>query len=333
VFCGDLPAADCTLLQESSTAMQALESTTFSLESSVLLRDLPDMPVNTLEFKLNGQGDFAADMTPFLSMMTGGEQGSMPTFFQAMADMLRGVKAEMTMALTLPADLAALMPETDLPDQIALDFRMIEGVAYVNLADIAALDPEAGIPAGWMGIDLAELYGEVLPQQLGSAGMAGFDVMGMIREFMKPENASKFMTIERMDDTEIMGQSMAVFHIRLNYQKMLDIPAFRQMLEAQITASAESDQEVEEAMAMLDRIYQGLTFDITQAIGLDDQLVHRTEWTFDWDLSFVPDLEAEAAPRFTANMAVEATAFNADFEVKVPEDATLLPLKAMVQPE
>lgn len=333
VLCGDLAAADCTLLQESSSAMQALESTTFTLESVVLLRDLPNLPVDSLEFNLNGQGNFGADMTSFLAMMTAETEPDMEMFFGAMADMLRGVNADITLSLTLPEDLSVMLPETDLPEQIALDFRMAEGVAYFNFEEIAALAPEAGIPASWLGIDLAELYGEIVPQQFRGEETGLLNMTALVQEFMKPENASKFMTIERLDDTEIMGQSMAVFHTRINYQNMLDIPALREMLEAQITASGESEEEVEEAVAMIGKIYQGMIFDVTQTIGLDDHLIHSTEWMFDWDLSHIPDLEAQGEPHFTVNMVIETTAFNADFQVDVPEGATLLPLKDMLRSE
>jgi hypothetical protein len=291
------------------------------------------MPVDNLEFKLTGQGDFAADMKSFLGMMTGDMEGGMGTFFESMADMLRGMDAEMTMSLALPEALSMLLPETELPERVTMDFRMADGVAYLNLEEIAAFDPNGSIPAGWLGIDLAELYGEIMPQQFDGMGANGFDMTAMIKSFMEPENAARFMTIERLVDTESMGQSLAVFHTRLDYQNMLDIPAFRDMLEAQIAASTESDAEVEEALAMLDEVYQGLTFDITQAIGLDDHLVHRTDWTFDWDMSFIPDLDTEVAPHFTATMTVETTAFNVDFDVNVPEEAILLPLGTMLLPE
>lgn len=333
VFCGDLAAADCALLRESSTSMQALESTAFTLESLVLLRDLPNLPVDSLEFNINGQGKVGADMTSFLAMMTAETEPDLEMFFEAMAEMLRGVNADMTMSLALPENLSVMLPETDLPEQVALDFRMAEGIAYFNFEEIAALAPEAGIPAGWLGIDLAELYGEIVPQQFRGEETGLLNITALVQEFMKPENASKFMTIERLDDTEIMGQSMAVFHTRINYQNMLDIPAFREMLEAQITASGESDEEIEEELAMIGEIYQGMIFDVTQTIGLDDHLIHSTEWMFDWDMSHISDLEAQGQPHFTVNMVIETTAFNVDFQVDVPEDATLLPLKDMLRSE
>jgi hypothetical protein len=329
-FCGDLSEADCEILIDTAAAMQALESTTFQLEADLNVSNIPDAPFDTLNLRLTGDGSFAADVTPFLDLQPEAVVGGEIEFFPLMADLLRTVAADMTLTLELPEELIALA-ETDeqqLPDTITLSFRMVDGVAYVNTEDLAEVAPEGSVPSGWLGIDLAELYGSVLPEMY-EGSMVGFDIGPMVSALMQPENMAQFVAIERLPDAEIEGQAMAVFETRMDYAGMLDIPAFRDMLQSVLEQEEEAD--IEAAMEAIRAMYEGMTLVITQSIGLEDMLVHQTRLVMEWDLaSFAEVAEQEAAPQFSFDLSVTQEAFNTAPEVVAPEEAILLPIQQML---
>lgn len=329
-FCGDLSEANCEILKDSAVAMQALESTAFQLEANLNVNNIPDAPFEALNLRLTGDGSFAADVKPFLALQPGAVMGDAIEFFPMMADLLRSVAADMTFTLELPEELIALAEAGDqpLPETITLTLRMVGGVAYVNTDDLAEVAPEGTVPPGWLGIDLAELYGSVLPEMYDSS-MVGFDIGPMVSALMQPDNMTQFVRIERLADAEVEGQAMAVFETRIDYGAMMDIPAFRDMLQS--VFEAEEEVNIEEAMAAIRAMYEGMTLVITQSIGLDDMLVHHTQAVMEWDLSaFAEVVEQEAAPQFTFDLSVTQQPLDAAPEVVAPEDAFLLPIQRML---
>jgi hypothetical protein len=287
------------------------------------------MPFEALNLRLTGDGSFAADAMPFATLKPEDLLGDQAEFFPLMAETLRGVAADMTLTLELPEELTALMSEQEpaIPANISLDFRMVDGVAYFNLKHIAEAAPEASIPEGWVGLDVAELYGSVLPEMQGDS-LVGFDIGPMVSALMQPENMAKFVTIERLPDAEGQGQTMAAFETRLDYAAMLDLPAFRDMLQSVL--EAEGEVEIEQAMEAIRAMYEDMTLVITQRIGLDDKLVHNTEVAMEWNLaSFAEVGDEAAAPIFNFDLSVTQEAFNTAAEVIAPEDAILLPVQQM----
>jgi hypothetical protein len=329
-YCGDLSTADCELLTESAAAMQALESTTFSLEADIHVGNIAHMPFKELNFTLSGAGSTAATKGLFAGLKPEDFLGSSEDMLPVVADMLRAVAADMTFTLELPEELRDMMAEQDqaLPSDLSLDMRMVDGVAYVNLADIAAASPTANIPPGWIGLDLGELYDTVLPEMMTDMpSTMNFDIVPVMTAMMSPENAEKFMTIKRLEDVEMDGQTMAVLETSLDYVAMLEIPEFQEA----VTASA--GESADEALAVIQAMYEGLTFVSTQYIGVDDKLIHSTEVQMDWDLAAFGEATNQGdLPELSFNMLLTEESFNDAPDVEVPEDATLLPLQQMFTP-
>lgn len=328
-FCGDLSETDCAILRESAAAMLALESATFDMEADLTVTNVPNVPFDSLAFHLTGEGSFGADMTLMLELQRMDIAAlEKMSFFTLMADWLRSVAADVTLTLDMPAELIELLAEEEqaIPEQLSLDLRMVDGVAYLNLEDVANAAPEGGVPPGWVGLDLAEFYGAILPAML--EGMTEFNMIPMMTALMQPENMAKFTSIERLPDAEMAGQTMAVFETRINYAAMLDIPEFQDMLLPML----EEEADAEAAMDALRAMYEGITLVTTQSIGLEDLLVHHTEMTMEWDLASVAEAigEEQAAPQFAFHLVVTQEAFNAAPEVVAPEGAFMLPLQQMI---
>ncbi|MEZ4669428.1 MAG: hypothetical protein R3E39_16095 [Anaerolineae bacterium] len=330
LFCGDLSEADCTLLKDSNAAMKAVHSSSFDMKSMLAISNIPDMPANSLEFHLNGTGGFEGGTTNLEDFVFPSTEADTASFFTLMADMLRGIKGDMSLSLEIPADVAKLAEDVKLPESIGLDFRMVDGVAYLNLAQIAAIEPKAGIPAGWVGIDLAELYADVMPQQFANLPTGSLNIMGMITDLIKPENVGKFVSIERLADAEIMGQKVAVFHTTINYSALLEMDAFRKMFDEVLSSEGVTEEERANQLDMIKQMYSGMSFEVTQSIGMDDKRVHSTSWTFALDTSKMPGMKEDSAPQVNMSMVIDTTDFNKDVTVDVPENAMVLPLKSML---
>jgi hypothetical protein len=328
IYCGDLSEPDCKILSESAIAMQALESTTFSLEAEIRVKNIADMPFEELNFNLSGAGSLAADVPSVIDLQAGDLLGDNTVMFPIVADMLRDTAADMTFTLELPQELKRVLAGQDqaLPENISLDMRMVDGVAYVNLADIAAAAPKANIPPGWVGIELAEFYDTMLPQMLEDMPItATFDIVPMMTSLMKPENLGQFVNIKRLPDSEIDGEMMAVLETSLDYVAMLEIPEFQDALLA-----TTGELEANEVLGSIRAMYEGLTLVIIQNIGLEDKLIHSTEVQMEWDLSAFAEVTGqESAPLFAFNVMLIEESFNDAPEVVAPEEAMLLPIQQL----
>ena len=310
--------------------MQAVHGSSFEMDSTFSVVNIPDAPIESLEVRVKAAGTFTSDQTADMETSVPGAETTSAMLFDAMATVMSSVKGDMTLTIELPADLGKLSGDMKLPEQLELGFRMIDGVAYINLADIAAVEPKAGIPPGWVGIDLSEFYSDVLPQQMAEMPSAGFDITGLVTELGKPENIARFAAIERLADAEIDGQAVAVFSTTIDYQALMDIEMFRKMFNSIVTAEGIDDEGAANAIDTIRQMYAGMSVVVTESIGLEDKRVHSTEMVFGWDLTYMPGIQVDPAPVVTFTMQINNSAFNPDFTVEVPEDVMMLPIKSML---
>jgi hypothetical protein len=350
-FCGDLPEADCTLLTESQTAMMEVSSAAAQFDMSFSVSNIPDAPFDSLDFSLNGDGSFAVD--PALMEMMHSIQDDPSALFsnpeafsEWFTSFLNGVSGDLNLTLTIPADLAETFSSEDMtiPETVSIGLRLVDGVGYINLEDIAALMPDQGIPAGWIGVDLSDAWELAMKDadfnQLSEMDPDAFQ--SYMGSFQDPEFMAEFMTIERLEDTEVAGQQAAVFLYTFDYGALFQSETFQNMMRAQMEAAAEmsgeeldedAQAEMEEAMSMMGPMFEDINLELRQVIGLDDKYIHSTEFHMDWDMSAMmammePDSDG-AAPTFVFDMTITSSDFNSAPEVTAPEDATLIPLNSM----
>jgi hypothetical protein len=351
-FCGDLPEADCTLLTDSQTAMMEVTSASAQFDMAFSVSNIPDAPFDSLDFSLNGDGSFAVD--PALMEMMHSIQDDPSALFsnpeafsEWFTSFLNGVSGDLNLTLNIPADLAETFSSEDMtiPQTISIGLRLVDGVGYVNLEDVAALMPDQGIPAGWMGVDLSQAW-ELAMQEEGFNQFSEMDpdmFQSYMGSFTDPAFLAEFMTIERVEDTEVAGQQAAVFLYTFDYGALFQSEAFQNMMQMQMEAAAEmsgeeldedAQAEMEEAMSMMGPMFDDLNLEVREVIGLDDKYTHRTEIHMDWDMSAMmammePDSDT-AAPTLVFDMTITSSDFNSAPEVTAPEDATLIPLDSMM---
>ena len=209
-------------------------------------------------------------------------------------NLIDGMNGELNLTLTIPPEVAAMAAGTmdqPLPETLSFSLRLVDGFAYINLDDIAgALPPDAGIPPGWMGADLTTVL-DMASQQMdkleNSDGMADAGAMeDTMSEFQDPAVLSEFLSIERLADTEVMGQSAAVFLTTFDYGAFLNSDLFASIMEAQMDAMDSTDSsDMGQAMSMMGPMFENMNIQVTETIGLDDHYKHAVNIHFDWDMT------------------------------------------------
>jgi hypothetical protein len=340
VFCGDLSDSDCGLLKDSAAAMQGLNSAGFNFALDMSMNNpgaSPGQP-NNLSFRLEGSGAYAFDQSalPQAIFSPQAMTENLDKLPELLDQTLKAISADANLTLFFPPELVALAG-TRLPDKAGLSFRMVDGVAYVNLDKLAELDTGGTMPRGWLGIDLAEYLGQMFSQQMGGLG-SSFN-MSPFASFNNQELASQFMTIIRAADTTIDGQSAATFVIAFDMGAMMSSPemqaVMRDSMRQSFGVSGMSDQQIDEMltqmMPMMANLYDGFQMNITQVIGLDDHYVHQGTATIDWpfDMGGLSGQRGQSLD-LSVNFEFALNQFNTAPEVVAPADAMMIPLSGMM---
>lgn len=347
VFCGDLSQADCALLKDSQAVMQELESAglqiavDFSMNNPSPGRGAPD----TINFQLELDGAYAVDKAAMPEMLLKPEDlaANMEQFPEMFEGLLKAINADGNLVIHIPAEMAGLSP-APLPEEAGFSFRLVDGVAYVNLEGIGILDRSGTLPKGWLGIEFAELYQKLLEQQSGGI----FDTLN-VTPFMNlgsqmDEAAQQFMTVERLEDITIDGQKVAVFKTTMDMEGMMSSPAFEGIIRATMKQAIMSTSEmtetqvegtVTEIMPMMALIFKGYTMEVTEAIGLEDHYSYQTtiNMVMPMDMSKAPGMEGRQAKPLdlTINIQVTMNQFNNAPEITAPKGATMIPIEGILQ--
>ncbi len=350
-YCGDLPEADCDLLKAAQEASSTLTSGTTQMEMNLSVSNIPDAPFDELAFTLAGDGTFAIDpdlMETMTALQANPAQFADPmASMEMMGDLLGGFAGDLNLTLTIPPALAAMASgatDQSIPEELSVSLRLVDGFGYVNLDSVAAaLPPDAGIPAGWLGIDLVAAMDLVMGQMgaLGDMDMMDTEAMeSYMSAFQDPDVFAEFLAVERLDDVDVMGQAAAVFRMTFDYGAFFRSELFTSMMQAQMDMMASmgggdiSSEEMDEVMAMLAPMFDNINLVILETIGLDDNYVHIVDVNLDWDMAdFMMAIDPEAegpAPVIAFDMSVQNGNFNDALTITAPEDATIFPIEAML---
>jgi hypothetical protein len=362
VMCGELPAEDCALLEESSVAMRDLASYALAFDADFSMSGIPDMPADPLEVNVQADGSFAMDeaarsVAQQLGALTMGASSQDPAAMsgnmqEMLLDLFAGMDFSLALQYTLPADLAAALTEdaeVPVPETFSIEMRLIDGTMYMNVADLRAMDPsiEEEITSDWIGIDYVGLL-EMQMEEAGvgadpmTAGAAGGLVMAQIMAQMEP-----FVIVERLDNADLGDQEAAVFSYSFDIIGFLASDSFGTAMENMLPLmDAEmAPGDVREAVTMLGfvapMLFRDLEINTGTVIGLDDKLMYSQTFDFSWDLASLMQFAAmsdpslaealgDAEPAISLNFAADYADFNDEMIFDVPEDAQMIPLEQLV---
>ena len=366
-FCGDLDEADCSILETSTEAMQNVSSYALDAQYTFAMSGFPDMPADEIGMAFTMDGSWAMDeaarsAASAMNALARGEPPADPEVAaeemrQSILDLYQGLAVDLSFTVTTSDELAdAITAESDVPFPPELSFgvRMVDGMAYINLADLRPLIPELdSLTSDWIGIDMVgmlemsmaqgDLETPSMPGATDSA-VAGAVYLQMVKLL------EQFVTIERLDDVQLADQEGAVFVYSFDLVEFFrsdEFSAFATQIaeSGALGEEAPSPQEIEEGLAMLALFspvaFRDLVVESQVTIGLEDYYTYDTAVEFSWDLTSLLQLAAMSddnlrealepgqSPEFTLTFDGAYSDFNQEMEIEAPEDVEIIPLDQM----
>jgi hypothetical protein len=341
-FCGTLSTADCALLNESTLAMAAVESAAFHFDMTMGLDGLPGMDFG---LRIVGDGAFAVD--PEQAAVLGSAQSALqddPAKLGALMEAaVRSLSADASVIIEIPESLARSMSTRSqlFPTRIPFELRLVDGIGYINLDKIAALNHGGSTPSGWYGLDVAAFYRTMFEEQ---AGLYSSPFGNTGSGFTNSGFDSKYMDITRLANTEIETQTMGVFQTDFDFGALLNDPIMRDalrlsMMESLGTQGSDSLADQDEMVNTVIALLETMTMSMSQMIGLDDKYLHNFKFNLDWrpDMKTLAELTGEPSAslemfafNFNFDLSVDLHRFNEAAAATAPEDATIIPLNMLV---
>jgi hypothetical protein len=335
VFCGNLAAADCELLTANAEAQKTLTSASIAISGELNIVGIPDTP--DMSIKLDGSSAYSIDPAVLESLNAMGESGSTPemsALIDALLEYLKGIDAELTLNVNLPAELSQQM---GLPvNTVTLDAKLVDGIGYLNFDELdkvaGGMLAQQGMQ-GWMGINFAEV-GEQFVQQNAAmieqmGAMAGSTTM--MANAADYEFVMQYLTIARTD----AGSGDAEFTTGVDIAGLMADPQFQELMKQQMAAQGNSmtDEQFQQMMPMMTMMTQGLDMNVVQRINADSKQTTHVGVNFNFDLSSMMAMMGEAGSGqtevgFTLNF--DYTGHNAT-SVSAPAGAQVAPSEMILQ--
>lgn len=317
VFCGDLAAEDCAILQESKAAMQEVAQYTATSSFDATLMGIPGLPADPTEVSVSVNGLFAMDEAAMaaaqaLSGLTQEERLQLlEESPQTVVDLFAGWDFDVAMGVAMTPELAdalAVQMGHDLPDTLAVAARLVDGVLYWDVSEVAAIVPT--VASGWVGFPLAELLAALAeqgafeqatlladPAVLADAGGGATLVTGLGTVQLVQSNAAMFepfLTIERGEDIDLADQTGATFVTSFDAVSFFGSPELQEIVVALAQAgafegtgisAADVEQNAQMLSMMAPMLFDGITAVAQQTIGLDDLYQYDYMSELSWDLA------------------------------------------------
>jgi len=348
VFCGDLSAADCTILTNSQTATKSLDSASFNLTVNTTMTNVPQMQ-EPVTIGVTGSGSYSGVAALHMGGMTNMTmmQTDPGAFFSSL---LANFDGDLTLTVNLPPEVVA-QAGAGTPNSVTLQLRLVDGFGYINFDTLKPLMSEMGSGmnfSGWGGLDLASLLKAALQQMpdmfSSMSGMSnGMDMTALMQQFSDPAFMGKFVTIKR---TDAGTGDTATFETTINLAALMAQPEFQDMMRQQMTAQGQTmaQKDMDQMMSMMTMMYQNMTFTATQEIGVSDGFVHSIHAVINFDTnammtamtSMEPTAEATSAtpvppaPVINIDFTITYNDFNSVAPITAPPNAAILPWQSLL---
>jgi hypothetical protein len=365
VICGDLDAADCSILEDSAAAMQGVTAYAFDIEYKTFVTGLPEMEIESVEITFGATGmmeidpDVVAAMQELTAASMSGDADTVAAAMEEMTaillDFYAGVNFDGEVYFSVPEELAAILSEDSdvpMPPDLTFAFRIIDGMFYMQISEFKEFAPDLEeFPADWIGFDLVGLMEQSMAQSEGgefdaesmTAGLVGTALAYQLIDAMEP-----FVTVERLDDADLDGQSGAVFHSSVDMVEFFSSDAFAAFVRDGAAAigadDAETTAQLDEGLTMAGflapMIFGGMEIDNQVTIGVDDLYQYGQDFVFRWDLSqllgfaamsdpSIAEALGDAEPLIEFMLTAAYDQFGAEFEFAAPDDVQIIPLDEM----
>ncbi len=327
VYCTGLSDADCNQISLSQETMTNLNSASFVLNASMSM-NFPDATTSDgFGFQLIGDGALAMNFGALSGINSA--SGDVIQTFDFITELVGGINGEASFEILVPAEVTT----PGMPD-LVFDLVMVEGVLYIDVG--AFMGEETNGETFWMGLDLAELYGDLGSEfAAGLGGVDPFSLMNM-NALADPAYIGQFVNVTRLSDEQVRGSDTAVYQMSFDFGAMMQDETFLESMETYM-AEVSASFGMEDAMFSMDAladIYQDITYTITQWIGVKDNYVYRV--ALDMQMSVPGDAMGTGVGTFGdismgMNFDIELFNFNEPVNVVAPENAQILPTSMFTQ--
>lgn len=346
VFCGDLSEADCELVQNAS--MNAPASTNFDLALDFSITAEGE----TIAFDVTGTGGYVANMEGLMGLVTPMDMRDPTAFIDFMESLtpelieslvnglLDNVNADLMLNINIPADVSGGM----VPENLAINLWLIDGIGYVDLAPFSFADPSFD---GVYGVDLNEIVpialtqitqedlDMIVAQMTAQNPMMSDDAMS---RFADPEFVGQFATLTRVEDSTVDGVPVAVFETTIDYAALLSSPEMSEMMMQAFASDPTMEaEEAAAAMEALPQMFANSTLTSTYMIGMDDGYMYGVTVTGDFLLDVMAMAEAMGEEEemiepisMSMNMSFMRSNINSVDGIPAPEGATVVPLSELM---
>ncbi len=344
VYCGDLSADDCAILQSAQEAMMSVTSYKSDATYAATVTGLPGVADAAVTVNVAGAFDWSEDAMMVAGMLAGKTQEEVMAALgenpDALVNLVNGLSADVVLSYEINQELADELGAqlgVALPAAASVPVVIVDGNFYWDASDFAAW----GAYEGWVGMPLAEVVGQLAASgALDPAAMEQMSAdpttamaMAVPAMLLAPDAFNEFVVLERGDDMD----GMAIFTTSLDVAGLLSSPMFSELV-SQLAASGAiegvSSADVEQLLPMLPMVAPmlGLTIEGAQAIGLEDFMVYNTTSEIIWDLAGLgqlaamsgADLGLGADAGLSFIVSVDDSDFGADQGIAAPADAAML---------
>jgi len=309
---------------------------------------------NMDSFNMNFTADFSLAGLSSLGAMMGSGTGSdsgMPgdiTFHIEGSGPYAMISSDTFPPIILDVALNAMMNSGSDSQSASMEVRIVDGYVYFT-------DPDTG---DWSGIlvqdamtyaenemGLSGLFGSggdmpsgaLNPQDLMNSDPAALmDAAGLGDNAAALLDVPGFINHVRLDDQDMMGQTMHVFELTLDFTPLFASTDFQTILNSAITQATEADPQAAQMAMVVPMLLSGLTGNVveTQMVGADDNFLHSTgldlNATLDLGVLMPPSSSSSSdTPQippidlgFSFNVTLDQ--INETFSVAAPEGATIL---------
>jgi hypothetical protein len=369
-FCGGLSDPDCQLLTDSQELMRYVSSMRSALVVKSGLVGIPDIADEDMMFDMTM--DMTMHLDPALSeTMRAATQGegaasSMAELSDLIVEFYETLEMDIEMQMSLPRILRDAIEADEglvFPANLFMRVRMVDGYVYIDTDALAESFPqlradlESARISGWIGFDMAGQLAQQMAigdEPVDDSMLQSVQTSMVFNQLIADETVrallEPYVTVERLDDEERNGESVAVFATSVNLARLVTRPEFTQLLrqaaEGVIAASGESVDQQELGMAILgiqllsNMLARSFTFEILQVVGIDTPYLHDYSLFVQFDLSSLltflamsgeeipPELRG-AIPIFTLDVDASYSDFDAAPAIEKPAGARIMPLDSL----
>lgn len=380
-YCAILEQADCDLLTTSAEVMQDIQSMDTRTSATFNLTDIPDMPFDEVSVEYDQRSTFSIDPEAMglVKEIQGMSQLEMVEMMSNPLDtidfvetIVTGMDLSLEMEFEVDDPIRSLLNEevrseigADLPPELGVELRFIDGIIYADLSAISAMIPELGMfIQGWVGIDSAPLI-QMARDEMAAAGIDEnfeapppaefadnpFAAMPMgnagplitqVGDLDPTGEVYTYLSVERLSETD----DAVSFVTTMDYDAFMKSAAFRELVylimteDGSMVTAQELDEIITLAQIMAPAFLGDLFLELSEVIDPTTGYMTAGALTLNLDLKSILTLASQGDPSLRLEPDDEPSlsfstlstniSINEEVNIRVPDGAFVVPTEMLM---